>query len=291
MGRQTRRTKIINLLNEILVTSECKSCNACLRLDFPNRRFFPLSSDHWQEELTEESMNGHHKYRGSLSGKRMHLIHPFELSIPETPKNKGKARKKRKRWSPHFDLLLRGCLNLFDTDLKKISLIIPEFNPSFIVKKIKQIKWLQLTINNDKYRDLTGNSGERKKDERGYGREEQGLSIKPSPQLLYVNATKEEESYRCTTPLNRVDKYDNSTYDKGEKSLLKENRNEFKLSKSPFVLDKPRGRRENLVFATPIQAVNKSFSMDDMGSKFINISPGGYRLDDLESESHFALFN
>ena len=290
MGRQTRRTKIINLLNEILVTSECKSCSACLRLDFPNRRFFPLSSDHWQEEQTEESENGHHKYRGSLSGKRMGLIYPFETPIPKPSENKGKKRRKRKRWSPYFDVLLRGCLKLFDTDLKKISLIIPEFNTSFIVKKIKQIKSLQLTLNNDKYRHLTGTYRERKLCIRTEGTENRGYSIKNSPNLLHINATKEEDSYRCATPLNKVDKQDSSTNDKGEKSILKEHKNEFKIIRSPFELDRLKGRREHLLFATPIQAVNKSFSMDDLGSRFMNISPGGYRLDDLESESHFPNF-
>jgi hypothetical protein len=281
----------MNLLDEILVTSGCTNCNANLRLDFPNKRFFPLSIDPWQEEYTEDERSKHHKYRGSLSGKRMNMIFPFISPTPNPAPIKEKKRRKRKRWSSNFDLLLRGCLNLFGTNLKKISLIIPEFNSSFIVKKIKRIKWLQLTLSNEKYRSLTeickgepNNDKARKTDGPRYYN-------KGSPHLVHVNATKEEESGKCTTPVNIIDKCDSSTFNKCEKTVLKEHINDQQIIKSPFVFDRLRRKRESLVFATPIQVINKSFSLDEMGSKFINISPGGYQMDDLESESHFTLFN
>lgn len=277
MGRQTRRTKIINLLNQILITSECKSCNVCLRLDFPNNRIFPVSPNHWNQDQ-EQRDSKHPKYRGSLSGKRMDSIYPIHPSRIKPQITKQNKRKKRKRWSSYFDLLLRGCLKLFGTDLKKISLIIPEFNKSFIVKKIKQIKWKRLSLDNNEYRNLNKHCKSKEKNELK-------ICTNNSPQLLPIDATK-EESNRCVTPDPNINKYS-----KGEIHKLKEERVRPKIIKSPFVFDRLNERKESLIFTTPIQVANNSFSMDELAIKFLNISPGGYNLEDLESESHFALFN
>ena len=151
MTRQARKTKIVNLMENLLITLHCSDCNVFIKLDLPKEKWFTfepstLPIDHKASQISNLQITS--------GGTDLYSIFSTLKDKKKTVRSSKIKKKKKDSWDAEHDLLLKGIIKLFGLNFHIIRLLMPDFNLKILMSKIIALEWQCLASSDKIYKEL-----------------------------------------------------------------------------------------------------------------------------------------